>query len=279
MTTSTSSPDSTTSAGSARSATSLAGALRLTDYWATVYRRTWKGGVITSFVTPFFYVLAMGVLLGGFVTAEPDQLDGASSYLAFIAPGMVAAQAMTIAFSETTYPVMGMVKWQRIYHSMIATPLTVGQIVLAQLGFIAVRVLFSCGVFLLVLAPFGVFGSAWGTVAAFAAQLLVGLAFATPVFAFAAGLEDESAFALVFRLGMIPLTLFSGTFFPIGNLGPVLEAVAEVTPLWQGVDLTRMLVLGDVDGPRAALHVAYLAVLAAVGWWWTVRRLTRRLVK
>jgi lipooligosaccharide transport system permease protein len=257
----------------------VAGALRLTDYWTTVYKRTWKGGVVTSFVTPFFYILAMGVLLGGYVTADPARLDGAPSYLSFIAPGMVAAQAMTIAFSETTYPVMGMVKWQRIYYSMIASPLEVGEIVLAQLGFILVRVLFSCAVFLAVLAPFGVFTSVWGTVAALAVQLLVGLAFAAPVFGFAAGLEDESAFALVFRLGMIPLTLFSGTFFPISNLGPVLERVAQVTPLWQGVDLTRMLVLGDVDGGRALLHVAYLVVLAAAGWWWTVRRLTRRLVK
>jgi lipooligosaccharide transport system permease protein len=257
----------------------VTGALRLADYWATVYKRTWKGGVITSFVTPFFYVVAMGVLLGDYVTADPERLGGAPSYLAFIAPGMVAAQAMTIAFSETTYPVMGMVKWQRIYYSMIASPLTVGEIVLAQLGFIVARVLFSCGVFLAVLAPFGVFGSVWGTLAALPVQMLVGLAFAAPVFGFAAGLEDESAFALVFRLGMIPLTLFSGTFFPIDNLGPVLEAVARVSPLWQGVDLTRMLVLGDVHWGWAAIHVAYLVVVAAFGWWWTVRRLTGRLVK
>ena len=262
----------------ATSTPAAAGALRLVDYWATVYRRTWKGGVITSFVTPFFYILAMGVLLGDFVTSDPGQLDGAPSYLAFIAPGMVAAQAMTIAFSETTYPVMGMVKWQRIYYSMIASPLTVGEIVLAQLAFVVVRVAFSCGVFLAVLAPFGVFGSVGGTLAALPVQMLVGLAFAAPVFAFSAGLEDESAFALIFRLGMIPLTLFSGTFFPIGNLGPVLEAVARVTPLWQGVHLTRMLVLGDVAWGWAAFHLAYLGGLAAVGWWLTVRRLTRRLV-
>lgn len=255
------------------------GALRLLDYWTSVYRRTWKGGVVTSFVTPFFYILAMGVLLGGYVTADPGRLDGAPSYLAFVAPGMVAAQAMTIAFSETTYPVMGMVKWQRIYHAMIASPLSVAEIVLAQLGFILARVLFSCGVFLAVLAPFGVFGSVWGTLAALPVQLLIGLAFATPVFGFAAGLEDESAFALVFRLGMIPLTLFSGTFFPLGNLGPVLEVVAKLTPLWHGVDLTRMLVLGDVDWGWALVHVVYLAVLAALGWWWTLRRLTRRLVR
>ncbi|MFT4082014.1 MAG: ABC transporter permease [Nocardioides sp.] len=255
------------------------GALRQLDYWAIVYRRTWKGSVITSFVTPFLYILAMGVLLGGFVDADPSTLDGATTYLAFVAPGMVASQAMTTVFGEVTYPVMGMVKWQRIYFSMTASPLGVGDIIAAQLGFVLFRVLTSCAVFLVVLAPFGVFESWWGTLLALPVQGLLGLAFATPIFAFSAGLRDESAFSLVFRLGMIPLTLFSGTFFPIGNLGVVGETIAKVTPLWQGVHLTRMLVLGQVEAGWAVLHVAYLAALAALGWWWAVRRLGRRLVQ
>ena len=89
------------------------GAGRLVDYWATVYRRTWKGSVISSFVMPLLYILAMGVLLGGFIEGDPDQLEGATSYLAFVAPGMLAAQSMTTVFGEVTYPVMGMIKWQK----------------------------------------------------------------------------------------------------------------------------------------------------------------------
>lgn len=260
-------------------ATPFAGSLRLLDYSAQVYKRTWKGSVVSSFLSPVLYILAMGVLLGDFVTSDPAKLDGAPSYLAFVAPGMVATQAMTTVFGEVTYPVMGMIKWQRIYFSMIATPLGVKDIILGHLEYVMFRVLTVCAVFVAILAPFGVFGSVWGTLVAIPVQLLVGIAFATPIYAFSAGLEDEGAFSLIFRLGMIPLTLFSGTFFPIGNLGPVLEAVAKVTPLWQGVDLTRMLVLGDVRLGWALIHVAYLAVLAAIGWWWAVRRLQRRLVQ
>jgi lipooligosaccharide transport system permease protein len=100
----------------------FAGAARLLDYWAIAYRRTWKGSVISSFVTPLFFVLAMGVLLGGFIEGDPDKLEGATSYLAFVAPGMIAAQAMTTAFGETTYPVMGMIKWHKAYFGMVATP-------------------------------------------------------------------------------------------------------------------------------------------------------------
>lgn len=254
------------------------GAGRLVDYWATVYLRTWKASVVSSFLVPLLYIVAMGVLLGGLIEGDPSKLEGATSYLAFVAPGMVAAQAMTTVFGEVTYPVMGMIKWQRIYYSMIATPLTVGDIVLAQLGFVMFRVATVSAVFLAVMSPFGVFSSFWGVIVAFFVQLLIGLAFATPIFALAASIKDESAFSLVFRLGMIPLFLFSGAFFPITNLSVVMEWFARVTPLWHGVDLTRMLVLGQLDVSMALIHVAYLIVLAALGWWLTVRHLTKRLV-
>ena len=256
----------------------FAGAARLFDYWAIAYRRTWKGSVVSSFVTPLFYVHAMGVLLGGFIEGDPDKLEGATSYLAFVAPGMIAAQAMTTAFGETTYPVMGMVKWHKVYFGMVASPLKISEVILAHLGFVLFRVATTCAVFIAVMAPFGVFASVSGVIGAFFVQLLIGLAFATPIYAFSAGLKDESAFALVFRLGMIPLFLFSGAFFPVSNLDQWMEALARVTPLWHGVDLTRMLTLGEVDWSMAAVHVAYLVVLALAGWLWAIRRLTKRMV-
>jgi len=128
-----------------------------------------------------------------------------------------------------------------------------------------------------VLAFLGVYTSVAGALAAFAVQLLIGLAFAAPLYGFSAGLKSEEGFGVVYRLGIIPMSLFSGAFFPISNLGPVLEWVARFTPLWHGVDLTRMLVLGNVDAGLALVHLAVLAVLAVVGWWWAVRRLTERL--
>jgi lipooligosaccharide transport system permease protein len=256
----------------------LAGAGRLFDYWAIAYKRTWKGSAISSFVNPLLYVLAMGVLLGGFIKADPARLEGATSYLAFVAPGMVAAQAMQTVFGEVTYPVMGAIKWHKSYYGMIATPLGVPEIVLANLGFVLFRVALTCAVFFAVLAPFDVFESLPGVLIAFLVQLLLGAAFAAPLYGYSAGLKDESGFSLVFRLGMIPLFLFSGAFFPITNLSAPLEALARITPLWHGVDLTRMLVLDNVDWSMAAIHVVYLGVLAVVGWFWAVRRLTRRMI-
>lgn len=255
----------------------VAGTLRQVDYWVTVYKRTWRGSVISSFITPLFYVIAMGVLLGGFIKADPDTLEGATSYLAFVVPGLVAAHAMQTAVGEVTYPVMGMIKWQKIYYSMLATPLQVPHLVAGNLLFVLFRLVTTCGVYLLMLAPFGVYATWWGPVLALGAQVLVGMAFATLVFGVTVRLKSEEGFGLIFRLGVFPLFLFSGAFFPIDNLGPALVWVARLTPLWHGVDLSRMLTLGTVDWSLAAIHVVVLAGLTVVGWFWSVRGLAKRL--
>jgi lipooligosaccharide transport system permease protein len=257
----------------------VTGTLRQVDYWLTVYRRTWKGSIVTSFASPLFYVLAMGVLLGGFVHVSPDQLEGAPSYLAFIVPGLIAAQAMQTAVFETTYPVMGAIKWHKSFYAQLSTPLESRDLANAFLMFTLFRVASTCGVYFLVMAPFGVFGSWWGPILAWPATMLVGMAFGTWTFAFSSQIRSEASFGLIFRLGLIPLFLFSGSFFPISNLGPVGETVAELTPLWHGVNLTRMLCLGTMDWPIAAINTLVLLAVLVSGWYAAIRTLTRRLAQ
>ena len=253
------------------------GMARQVDYWWTVMKRTWRGGFISSFVAPIFYVLGMGVLLGGFIEGDPARLEGATSYLDYVVPGLVAVHAMQMAIGETTYPVMGGIKWHKSYHAQMATPLAIRDIVNAHLGFTFVRIASACAVFMLVLAPFGVFATWWGAVLAWCSQLMVGMAFATIVYGVSARMKSEEGFGLIFRLGVVPLMLFSGAFFPIDNLGPVMAWLARLTPLWHGVDLSRMFCIGVIDWPMALLHVAVLGVLVAGGWLWAVRGLERRL--
>lgn len=250
---------------------------RQLDYWVTVYRRTWRGSVITSFVMPLLYVAAMGVLLGGFIDHDPERLEGATTYLAFVAPGLLAAHAMQTATGEVMYPVMGMIKWSRTYYAMVSTPLRPSDIVAAQLAFVTFRVASACGVFLLVLAVLGVFTSPLGLLLAWLVQVLVGLAFATVFYGISAWLKHESGYAVIFRVVLIPQFLFSGAFFPVANLSAPLEWLARATPLWHGVDLTRMLLLDRVDGGLAAVHLAYLGSMVVLGWWFAASRLTRRL--
>ena len=253
------------------------GLTRQYDYWWTVYKRTWKSSIVSSFASPLLYVLAMGVLLGGFVHVSPDRLEGATSYLAFIVPGLIAAQAMQTAVFETTYPVMGALKWHKSFYAQLASPLEARDLANAMLAFTLFRVGSSCGVYFLVMAPFGVFSSWWGPILAWLATMLVGMTFAAWTFAFSAHVESQESFGLIFRLGLIPLFLFSGSFFPISNLGSVLEWVASLTPLWHGVNLTRMLCLDQVDGSTALVNTGVLVLLLVPGWWLAIRTLTRRL--
>ncbi|MBO0844736.1 MAG: ABC transporter permease [Nocardioides sp.] len=255
----------------------VTGALRQFDYWLTVYKRTWKGSIVTSFASPLFYVLAMGVLLGNYIHVSPERLDGATSYLAFIVPGLIAAQAMQTSVFETTYPVMGAIKWHKSFYAQLATPLETRDLANAFLLFTLFRVGSTCAVYFVVMAPFGVFATWWGPVLAWGVTMLVGMAFGTWTFALSATVTSEASFGLVFRLGLIPLFLFSGSFFPISNLGPVLETIAKVTPMWHGVNLTRMLCLDTVDWSTAAINAVVLLAVMVVGWYAALRSLARRL--
>ncbi|WP_051218482.1 ABC transporter permease [Nocardioides insulae] len=258
--------------------TVLEGAWRLADFWAISYRRTWKGSVISSFVEPLLYVVAMGVLLGGFVDASDDSLEGAGSYLAFVAPGLLAAHSMTTVFGEASYPVLGKIIWDKAYFSMVASPLGIGSVVLAHVGFMLLRVAVSGAVFTAVMALFGVYAGVGGALGAWLVQVLIGAAFATPLYAYAVSLKTDVGFAPVFRLGMIPMFLFSGAFFPVANLPVPLEVAARFTPLWHGVDLTRMLSLGTFEPLATLVHLAFLTAFAVVGWHLSVRQLTRRMM-
>lgn len=254
------------------------GVRRQLDYHARVYLRSWRGSVISSFVAPLLYVVAMGVLLGDFVSADDGALDGAADYLAFVVPGLMAAQAMQTAVSEMTYPVMGAIKWHKSYFAQLSTPLTVRDVVTAHQLFVLFRLMTTSAVFCLVMAPFGVFATWWGALAAFAAQVLVGQAFAALTHAFSVRVREDTVFATYFRLVIFPMFLFSGAFFPIENLGTVGAWVARLTPLWHGVDLARMFTVDHVDWPLALLHVVVLLGAVVAGWWLAITGLTRRVV-
>jgi len=248
------------------------------DYWLTQARRTWRGTIVTAFFTPLLYVLAIGVVLGRFVDQASPGVGGAPSYLHFIAPGLLAGQAMLLAVGDSTWPVYGKIAWDKTYLAMIATPLRVSDVVIGHLIAIVARVGLSCAVFAVALSFFGLFADWPGALVAVGVQLLIAFAFAGPVFAFTAGLRSDSPFAVLHRVVQVPMYLFSGVFFPLSNLAEPLQWVAQALPLWHGVELTRMAMLAQPDWSAAAGHVAYLLVLGSLGAWLGVRRLTRRVI-
>jgi lipooligosaccharide transport system permease protein len=269
----------TLGAAATRTAAAVPGRLwlRAFEYWAYQYRRTWSANVVSTVLNPVIFLAAMGLGLGTLVDrSRPGGVDGVG-YLVFLAPGLLATTAMQIGAAESTYPVMAAIKWNKVYLAMLATPLRVADVLVGHLLWIGVRVFSGCAVYLGVMAAFGAVRSPLALLAVPAA-LLTGLAFVAPVMAYAAGGENDARFATLFRFGVTPLFLFSGTFFPVSQLPWALEKLAYATPLWHGVDLCRTLTLGTATAGTTALHIGYLAALAAGGTWAADRIYRRALV-
>jgi lipooligosaccharide transport system permease protein len=241
-------------------------ALRSLEYWAYQYKRTWRGTLVSSVLSPVLYLAAMGVGLGSLVdkSGRAGHHLGGIHYLPFLAPGLLAAAAMQTAATESSWPVLGAIKWIRTYHAMLATPLRVWDVLTGHLAWMALRLTTTVTVFLCVIALFGATTS-WTAVLTVPAGVLTGLAFAAPIAAFAATQENETYFNAIFRFMVIPMFLFSGTFFPVSQLPVVLRAIAYATPLWHGVDLCRTLALGRAPLGRSVLHVAYLLAWVVAG--------------
>ena len=238
--------------------------LRSLGYWAYQYKRTWRSSITTSFLEPLLFLTAMGIGLGSLVDHHVHHVAGVS-YLAFVGPGLLASAAMQVGTSESTYPVMGAIKWIRTYFAMLATPLRVIDVLTGHLAWIVVRLSMVSGIFLGMLAAFGLVHS-WEAVLALPAGVMTGLAFSAPIVAFAATQEKDAAFAIIYRFGVVPLFLFSGIFFPITLLPGWLQPVAWATPLYHGVALCRSLVLGAAPLGASLAHAAYLFALIAAGY-------------
>jgi lipooligosaccharide transport system permease protein len=249
-------------------------ALRSFEYWVRSYRRVWRGSVVTSIVGPVLYLSALGVGLGTLVDQE-NRLG--VDYLDYVAPGILAATAMQIGTFESSYPVMAAIRWTRQFHAMLATPLRVRDVVAGHQFYVAGRLTIVASIYLAILAGFGAIHSPLALLGVPVAVLL-GLAHAAPVSAFSAWLERDEGFNALFRFGVIPMFLFSGTFFPVTQLPHGIREIAYVTPLWHGVDLMRDLTLGTAEALPSVGHAAYLAVWIAVGLVLAQRTFTRRLV-
>ena len=251
--------------------------LRAYEHWLAQYRRVWRGTIGTSLVNPVLYVTALGVGLGTIVD-RTQATPGGVPYLDFVAPGLLAAAAMQTATLESSWPVMAAIKWSRTYHAMIATPLTERDAFVGHQLFVVTRVLVSAAAYLAIIAAFGAVPS-WLGILVVPVAVLVGTAFSMPMAALATSVEEERAFVTIFRFLVVPMFLFSGTFFPVSQLPLGFELIAYATPIWHGVELCRMLTLGSVELGAALGHLAYLLAWTLVGFELARRSYRRRLLK
>ncbi|WP_413466399.1 ABC transporter permease [Micrococcus sp. M4NT] len=255
------------------------GVLFYAEHTLRTMRRYGAVLIVGALGEPLLYLLAMGLglaqLMGG---GAPQEALGGVSYVAFIAPALLASGALMTASVEFSYPVMGGFQWHRTYYAAQATPLSPAQIALGHLAAVSLRFLFQAAVFFAVMLAFGVVSSPWGWLQVLTATL-GGLAVGAPIMAFAASLtEDRGQFATLQRLVIMPLFLFSATFYPLDALPVWLRWIGWISPQWHAAQIGRVLSYGMAEPAwLTAVHLLVLLALAGIGTWLAVRVYTRRL--
>jgi len=240
-----------------------------------VYRRTWLV-IVSGFFEPLFYLLGIGFGLGALVGSVVGPGGQEISYQLFVAPALLASSSMNGAIAESTFNVFFKLNYQKTYDAILSTPMSIGDVALGEIGWALIRGgLYAIG-FLVVMVILGLVVSPW-VVLAFPAALLVGFAFAAVGMAATSFMRTWQDFDLI-QLVILPLFLFSATFYPIDTYPEALRIVVQLTPLYQGVDLIRSLAVGAIS-PILLFHVAYLVVMGLVGLAITSRRLGKLLLK
>lgn len=247
-------------------------ALHVLERNVAVYRRGWIY-VMSGFFEPFLYLLSIGVGLGhlvGGLTVGGQRL----SYAEYVAPGLLAAQAMNGAIFDTTYNLFYKLTYAHTYEAILATPIGTTEVALGEIGWAVLRGTVYGAAFLGVMAGLGYVRSPWAVLCLPVASL-VSLAFASIGMAVTSHLKSWQDLDTV-ALSLLPLFLFSGTFYPLSLYPTAIAWIVRVSPLYQGVDALRQLDVGAISWTMG-WHLGELCALAIVGIVITARRMQRLL--
>lgn len=251
------------------------GSAHLIERHARVYRRTW-GILVSGFVEPLFYLLSIGVGIGGLVGTVPGPDGRPVSFASFVAPALLATSAMNGAVQDSTFNVFFRMKYAKLYDAALATPMRADELALGEVSWALIRGGLYSVAFMTVMLAMGLVGSAWA-VADIPAALLIGFAFAGTGMAATTYMKSWQHFEFI-TLTTLPMFLFSTTFYPLGVYPRAVQIVVECTPLYQGVVLIRGLTLGSV-GWAQVIAVGYLATMGVAGLRVAGRRVRRLLLR
>lgn len=238
-----------------------------------VYRKAWVV-FLTGFVEPVLYLFSIGIGVG-------QLIDGFTfhgrviSYAAFVAPGMLAASSMNGALLDSTFGIFFKLRYDKFYEGVLATPIRTVDIARGELIWSLLRSAVYAAGFLALMAAMGLVDS-WWAVLAWPATWLVGYAFAGAGMALTTFMKSWQDFDYI-QLAVVPMFLFSATFFPVTAFHGALRWVVEVTPLYRGVALVRELTTGVVT-LDSLWSVVYLVVLGTVGLVVATRRFDKLLL-
>jgi lipooligosaccharide transport system permease protein len=248
--------------------------LRLIERNLLVYKHSWIV-ILSGFFEPLFYLLSIGFGLGALIGTLPGPSGEPISYQLFVAPALLASAAMNGAISEATFNFFFKLNYNKTFTSILSTPLSPGDVALGELAWALIRGgLYAIG-FMIVMVVLGLVVSPW-VILAIPAALLLGFAFGAVGMAATSFMKTWQDFDLI-QLVVLPLFLFSATFYPIETYPDALRVLVQLTPLYQGVDLIRALTVGAIS-PVLLFHVAYLLVMGFAGLWVVSRRLDKLLL-
>ena len=248
--------------------------LRLVERNIFVYSHTWLV-LLSGFFEPLFYLLSIGFGLGALIGTVPGPGGEPIPYQLFVAPALLATAAMNGAINESTFNFFFKLHYNKTFTAILATPLSAGDIAVGELIWALIRGgLYSIG-FMVVLILLGLIVSPW-VVFAVPAALLVGFAFGAVGMAATSFMKTWQDFDLI-QLVVLPLFLFSATFYPIETYPEPLRFIVQLTPLYQGVDLIRSLTIGAIS-PILIVHIVYLVVVGFAGLFVVSRRLDKLLL-
>jgi lipooligosaccharide transport system permease protein len=238
-----------------------------------VYRSSWIV-FLTGFLEPVLYLFSIGVGVGQLI--DGFEFNGRDiSYAAFVAPGMLAAAAMNGAVLDATFGIFFKLRYDKVYEGVLATPMRTVDIARGELAWCLMRSgVYSAG-FLVVMAAMGLVDS-WWALLAWPATWLIGLAFAGAGMALTTFMKSWQDFEYI-QLAIVPMFLFSATFFPVTAFDGPLRWVVEATPLYRGVTLVRELTTGALS-TDSLVSVGYLAAMGLVGLAVATRRFDKLLL-
>ena len=248
---------------------------RLVERNFLVYRRAWIV-FVSGFVEPLFYLLSIGIgvsKLVGHIRLGDGTLVG---YTEFVAPAMLATSAMNGAIFDSTYNIFFKMKYLRLYDAVLATPMRAWDVATGEVTWALLRGASYSAAFVVVMLAMGLISS-WWAVFALPVAVLIGFAFAGAGVAMTTFMRSWQHFEFV-QLAILPMFLFSATFYPLSTYPGAVQWLVRITPLYQGVDLARSLTLGTV-GWQLLVPAAYLAAMGTAGMYIASRRLGRLLLK
>ncbi len=249
--------------------------VRLVERNLFVYKHGWLV-ILSGFFEPLFSLLGIGFGLGALIGTINGPGGEAISYQLFVAPALLASSSMNGAIAESTFNFFFKLNYNKTFTSILSTPLSPGDVAVGELIWALIRGgLYAIG-FMVVMLVLGLVVSPW-VVLAVPAALLVGFAFGAVGMAATSFMKTWQDFDLI-QLVILPLFLFSATFYPIETYPEALRVVVQLTPLYQGVDLIRSLTVGALS-PVLLFHVAYLTVMGIVGLYVVSRRLDKLLLQ